>query len=41
MVIKTGRFGPFLASSEYPKVKWIGKIKDEKEEILEEILTKK
>lgn len=41
IVVKTGRFGPFLASSEYPKVKWIGKIKDEKEEILEQILAEK
>ncbi len=41
IVVKTGRYGPFLASSEYPKVKWIGKIKDEKEELLEEILAKK
>ncbi|MDD3145344.1 MAG: type I DNA topoisomerase [Candidatus Gracilibacteria bacterium] len=41
IVVKTGRFGPFLASSEYPKVKWIGKIKDDKEEILEEILKEK
>ncbi len=41
IVVKTGRFWPFLASSEYPKVKWIGKIKDEKEEILEEILWEK
>lgn len=41
VVVKTGRYGPFLASSEYPKVKWIGKIKDEKEEMLEEILAKK
>lgn len=41
IVVKTGRYGPFLASSEYPKVKWIGKIKDEKEELLEEILTAK
>ena len=41
VVVKTGRYGPFLASSEYPKVKWIGKIKDEKEELLEEILGKK
>ena len=38
IVVKTGRFWPFLASSEYPKVKWIGKIKSEKDEILEEIL---
>jgi hypothetical protein len=30
-----------LASSEYPKVKWIGKIKDEKEEKLEAILAEK
>ncbi len=41
IVVKTGRFGPFLASSEYPKVKWIGKIKSEKDELLEEILAKK
>jgi len=41
IVVKTGRFGPFLASSEYPKVKWIGKIKNEKEELLEEILQEK
>jgi len=40
IVVKTGRYWPFLASSEYPKVKWIGKIKDEKEEILEELLKK-
>lgn len=41
IVVKTWRYGPFLASSEYPKVKWIGKIKDEKEELLEEILKQK
>lgn len=41
VVVKTGRYGPFLASSEYPKVKWIGKIKSEKEEILEAILAEK
>jgi len=41
LVVKTWRFWPFLASSEYPKIKWIWKIKDEKEEILEEILTRK
>lgn len=41
IVVKTGRYGPFLASSEYPKVKWIGKIKDEKEEKLEAILAEK
>ena len=38
IVVKTGRFWPFLASSEYPKVKWIGKIQSEKDELLEEIL---
>ncbi len=38
IVVKTGRYGPFLASSAYPAVKWIGKIKSEKDEILEEIL---
>ncbi len=41
IVVKTGRFGPFLASSKYPEVKWIGKIKSEKDEILEEILASK
>jgi len=41
VVVKTWRFWPFLASSEYPAVKWIGKIKNEKEEILEEILAAK
>ncbi len=41
IVVKTGRYGPFLASSEYPKVKWIWKIKDEKEELLESILESK
>jgi len=41
VVVKTGRYGPFLASSEYPKVKWIGKIKSEKDELLEEILASK
>jgi len=30
-----------LTSSEYPKVKWIGKIKTEKDEILEKILDEK
>lgn len=41
IVVKTGRFGPFLASSEYPKVKWIWKIKSEKDELLEQILSEK
>ncbi len=41
IVVKTGRYWPFLASSEYPKVKWIWKIKDEKEELLESILKEK
>ncbi|MBW7954888.1 type I DNA topoisomerase [Candidatus Gracilibacteria bacterium] len=41
IVVKTGRFGPFLASSEYPKVKWIGKIVSDKDEILNEILKEK
>ena len=41
VVVKTGRFGPFLASNEYPRVKWIGKIKNEKEELLEKILEEK
>jgi DNA topoisomerase-1 len=41
IVVKTGRFWPFLASSEYPKVKRIWKIKDKKEELLEIILQEK
>jgi DNA topoisomerase-1 len=41
IVVKTGRFWPFLTSSEYPKVKWIWKIKDDKEEKLEAILAAK
>ncbi|MDD3646000.1 MAG: type I DNA topoisomerase [Candidatus Gracilibacteria bacterium] len=41
IVVKTGKFGPFLASSEYPKVKWIGQIKTEKDELLEKLLTEK
>ena len=41
IVVKTGRYWPFLASSEYPKVKWIGKIKSDKEEVLEEVLKEK
>ena len=41
IVVKTGRYWPFLASSEYPNVKWIGKIKDDKEEKLEAILAQK
>ena len=36
IVVKTGRFGPFLSSSLYPEVKWIGKIQDPKIEALEE-----
>jgi len=41
IVVKTGRFGPFLASSEYPRVKWIWKIQSEKDELLDEILKEK
>jgi len=41
IVVKTWRYWPFLASSEYPKVKWIGQIKSDKEELLEEILNSK
>ncbi len=41
IVVKTGRFWPFLASSEYPRVKWIGAIKSEKDEMLEQILQEK
>jgi DNA topoisomerase-1 len=36
IVVKTGRFGPFLSSSLYPEVKWIGKIPDPKIEALQE-----
>lgn len=41
IVVKTGRYGPFLASSLYPEVKWIWKIKSEKDELLEAILQEK
>ncbi len=41
IVVKMWRYWPFLASSEYPRVKWIGKIKSDKEEILEEVLKEK
>lgn len=41
IVVKTGRFWPFLSSSEYPKVKWIGKIESEEDTILLEILKEK
>jgi len=41
IVVKTGRFGPFLASSEYPKVKRIGKILSDEDEVLLEILKEK
>lgn len=41
IVVKTWRFWPFLASSLYPEVKWIWKIKNEKDEMLEEILKEK
>jgi DNA topoisomerase-1 len=41
IIVKTGRFWPFLTSSEYPKVKWIWKIKDDKEEMLEALLSEK
>ncbi|MFZ4462064.1 MAG: type I DNA topoisomerase [Patescibacteria group bacterium] len=36
IVVKNGRFGPFLASSLYPEVKWIGKVPDQKLAPLEE-----
>lgn len=36
IVVKTGRFGPFLSSSLYPEVKWIGKVPDKKLAGLEE-----
>jgi DNA topoisomerase-1 len=35
IVVKNGRFGPFLSSSLYPEVKWIGKILDPKTAELE------
>ena len=41
IVVKTWKYWPFLTSSEYPKVKWIWKIKSEKEELLEKILKEK
>ena len=41
IVVKTGRFWPFLASSDYPKVKWIWQIKSDKDEMLEELLKEK
>lgn len=36
IVVRMGRFGPFLTSSEYPKVKWISSIPNEKMIELEE-----
>jgi len=41
IVVKTGRFGPFLASSKYPEVKRIWKIVSEKDELLEQIVKEK
>lgn len=41
MIIKNGRFWPFLACSNYPDCKNIESIKDEKQEIIEEILLSK
>lgn len=41
IVVKMWRFWPFLASSLYPEVKRIWKIKSEKDELLEEILKEK
>lgn len=41
VVVKTWRFWPFLASSEYPKVKWIWKITSNKDDLLESILKEK
>ena len=38
IVVRTGRFGPFLSSSLYPEVKWIGKILPEKYRALEDEL---
>lgn len=36
IIVKNSRFGPFLTSSLYPEVKWIGKIPDPKIQALEE-----
>jgi DNA topoisomerase-1 len=41
MIIKTGRYWPFLACSSYPECKNIESIKDPKQEILEVILEEK
>lgn len=41
VVVKVGRFWPFLASSLYPEVKWIGKIVSDKDQLLEDILKEK
>jgi len=41
IVVKTWRFWPFLASSLYPEVKWIWKIKSEKDQLLEDIIKEK
>lgn len=41
MIIKTGRYWPFLACSSYPECKNIESIKDPKQEILEAILEEK
>ncbi len=38
IVVKTWRFGPFLASSKYPEVKRIWKITSEKDELLQQIV---
>ena len=41
IVVKMWRFGPFLTSSEYPKVKRVASIPDPLQEALEEILKQK
>jgi len=41
IVVKTWKFGPFLASSKYPEVKRIWKIVSEEDELLEQILKEK
>lgn len=41
IIVKTGKFWPFLTSSEYPKVKRIWKVMTRKDEILEDLLQKK
>ena len=37
IVVKIGKYGPFLTSSEYPKVKWVAQAPDLVQEALEEL----